>query len=81
MWAYLVTMYAYSEPEWQQCTLFQNTTAAGLRAWGYQGPYSVTGRNSLTIEGFSDLQPNVYSMETNRVGEFIREPGASVMNC
>ena len=73
--SYLVTFYIYSEPIWEQCTQFQNYTAQSLRAGGYKGPYSVTGRNSFTVEEFSDLKANVYSVETNRVGE---SPGSSL---
>lgn len=69
VWAYLVTFYIYSDAVWQQCTQFQSYTAQSLRAGGYQGPYSSTGRNSFTIEEYSNLTTNVYSVETNRVGE------------
>ncbi|BDA46411.1 probable serine/threonine-protein kinase/receptor R826 at N-terminal half [Coccomyxa sp. Obi] len=65
--AFLVTFYTYSETAWQQCTLFQNYTAQSLRSAGYLGPYSITGRNSFTIEEYSDLKANVISMQTNRV--------------
>lgn len=79
--SYMVTFYIYSDTVWQQCTQFQNYTAQSLRSAGYQGPYSIRGRNSFTVEEYSDLKANVYSMETNRVGKFRRLLLAMYWSC
>ena len=64
----LVTFYAYSEPDWQQCTLFQNFTAERLLDSGYPGSYTITGRNSFTINDFATVRPKIIDLRTNKVG-------------
>ena len=69
MYTSFVTFYTYSELAWQQCTLFQNFTANNLRAGGYTGSYSITGRNSFTINDYALVRAKVTDLHTNRTGK------------
>ncbi|KAK9906630.1 hypothetical protein WJX75_005201 [Coccomyxa subellipsoidea] len=65
MYTSLVTFYTYSEPAWQQCVLFQNFTADNLRAEGYTGSYTITGRNSFTINDYALIRAKITDLRTN----------------
>ena len=69
MYTSLVTFYTYSEPAWQQCVLFQNFTADNLRAEGYTGSYTITGRNSFTINDYALIRAKITDLRTNHTGE------------
>lgn len=65
----LLTVYDYSEPHWQQCTLFQNFTENEIRAVGYSGTFTDMGRNALTANDDFYARFPVVDVKTNLTGE------------